>query len=163
RHSMVTDGHPGASLRRGLNWNRFLAAGFLTLSALDLLVTRYLLTTPGACFYEANPLAERILKSAGWWGLALFKVACAATGVGASALLAPRRPWAARAVLAGAVPVVFLVVGYSLCLAGASDRSAITAAQKRHQMLELQDRDRLAYQEKLSQVAGEVLERRQTL
>jgi hypothetical protein len=149
--------------RRATNWNALLVAGFLTLSALDLLLTWHLLTTPGTCFYEANPVAERILRVAGWWGLGLFKLACAGTVVGASALLARRRPWLARAVLAGAVPVVCLVVGYSLCLAGGPDRREMVAAHQRQSELEQRRQDQLAYQEKVSQLAREVLARQRTL
>jgi hypothetical protein len=161
---MALVGSPAAPGRRaGVNWNALLVAGFLTVSALDLLLTWCLLTTPGACFYEANPLAEHILKAAGWWGLGLFKLACAGTVVGVSALLARRRPWAARAVLAVAVPVGCLVVGYSLTLAGGSDRRAIVAAHERQSQLDQQKRDQLVFQEKVTQVAREVLARQHTL
>jgi hypothetical protein len=83
--------------RAGVSWNALLFGCFLTVSALDLLLTWRLLTTPGAYFYEANPVAEHILRTAGWWGLGLFKLACVGTVVGVSALLARRRPWVARA------------------------------------------------------------------
>jgi hypothetical protein len=161
---MALAGSPAAPARRvGVNWNTLLIAGFLTLSALDLLLTWRLLTTPGAYFYEANPLAERILKTAGWWGLGLFKLACAGTVVGVSALLARRRPWVARAILAVAVPVVCTVVGYSLALACGTERREIVAALERRSDLEKQERDRLVYQEKVVQAAREVLTRQRTL
>jgi hypothetical protein len=146
-----------------VNWNALLVGCFLTASALDLLLTWRLLTTPGACFYEANPLAGHILRTAGWGGLGLFKLACVGTVVGASALLARRRPRAARAVLAVAVPVVCLVVGYSLALAGGSDRREIEAALEKQSELERQKHDQLSFQEKVSQVAREVLARQRTL
>jgi hypothetical protein len=161
---MASDGCiAGPVHRSGLNWNALLVAGFLTLSALDLLLTRQLLTTPGTCFYEANPVAARILRTAGWWGLGLFKLACAGTVVGVYVVLARRRPWLARAVLAGAVPVVCLVVGYSLFLAGGSDRRAIVEAHERQRELDHRKRDRLVYQGKLDQAAREVLARQQSL
>jgi hypothetical protein len=161
---MATDGCITVPVRRaGVNWNALLVVGFLTVSALDLLLTWRLLTTPGDCFYEANPLAQHILKTTGWWGLGLFKLACAGTVVGVSAVLARRRPWAARAVLALAVPVVCLVVGYSLALAGGSERRAILAAHERQSRLDQQKRDQLGFQEKVSQVARQVLARQRTL
>jgi hypothetical protein len=146
-----------------VNWNALLVGCFLTVSALDLLLSWRLLTTPGASFYEANPLAEHILRTAGWWGLGLFKLACVGTVVGVSALLARRRPWVARAVLAVAVPVVCLVVGYSLALAGGSDRREIAAALERQSELDQQKHDQLRFQEKATQVAREALARQRTL
>jgi hypothetical protein len=161
---MALVGSPAARVRHaGVNWNALLVAGFLTVSALDLLLTWCLLTTPGACFYEANPLAEHILKTAGWWGLGLFKLACAGTVVGVSALLARRRPWAARAVLAVAVPVMCLVVGYSLALAAGSERREIVAAHERQSALDQQKQDQLVFQEKVTQLARAVLARQRTL
>jgi hypothetical protein len=144
-------------------WNAVLVGCFLTVSALDLLLTWRLLTTPGASFYKANPLAERILRTAGWWGLGLFKLACVGTVVGVSALLARRRPWVARAVLAVAVPVVCLVVVYSLALAGGSGRREIAAALERQSELDQQKHDQFRFQEKVTQVAREVLARQRTL
>jgi hypothetical protein len=146
-----------------VNCNALLVGCFLIASALDLLLTWRLLTTPGAYFYEANPLAEHILRTAGWWGLGLFKLACVGTVVGVSALLARRRPWVARAALAVAVQVVCTVVGYSLALACGPERREIFAAHERQSDLEKQEQDRLLYQEKVVQAAREVLTRQRTL
>jgi hypothetical protein len=161
---MAVDGGPVYPVRHArVNWITVLAAGFLTLSTLDLLLTWHLLSTPGTGFYEANPVAGRILELAGWWGLGLFKLACTGTVVGVSAILARRRPWVARAVLAVAVPVVCLVVGYSLALAGGSDRRAIVAAVERQSDLDQKKQDQLAYREKVAQAAREILARQHTL
>src|SRR5690348_9681039 len=83
----------------------FLAVTFIGLSVLDLVLTWRLLQTPGACFYEANPVASSILEWGGWWGLGLYKLACAATVLGVIALLARWRPRLSRLLLAAACPV----------------------------------------------------------
>jgi hypothetical protein len=146
-----------------LNWNRVLAIGFLALSALDLLLTWLLLKTPGTCFYEANPLAGFILDVAGWWGLGLFKLACAGTVVGASALLVGRHPGLARGVLAVACPVLCLVVGYSLRLTISPERHQLLAVQEQANSLGQMRVERVAYQNKLTQLAYDVILGRRTL
>jgi hypothetical protein len=146
-----------------LSWNRVLAAGFLALSALDLGLTWLLLKTPGTCFYEANPLAGFILNVAGWWGLGLFKLACAGTVLGASALLVSRHPAMARGVLAVACPVLCLVVGYSLRLTGSPDRHRLLAIQEQSDLLGQMRTERVVYQNKLTQLAYDVVLRRRPL
>ncbi len=162
---MATDSFTAESPRRTLlSWNQILAAGFLTVSALDLMLTWRLLAQPASCFYEANPLAQYVLAVSGWWGLTLFKVACAGTVVGVSALLARRHPRAARALLVGAVPVVCLVVGYSLCLiAVSSERNELAEAHQRSVDLEYRNRDQKVYARKLAQGARAILANQQTV
>ena len=149
--------------RPALNWTYFLAAGFLALSALDLLFTWQLIGTPGTCFYEANPVAGYVLAQAGWWGLGLYKLVCAGTVLGVSALLVARRPWLARGVLAVACPILCLVVGYSACLAHSPERRQLLAAQEQAEGLNQLRRERLAYQGLLRGVAHAVLRRQRTL
>jgi hypothetical protein len=126
-------------------------------------LTRLLLTTPGGCFYETNPVARFILNASGWWGLALFKIGCAGTVLGVSAWLARRRPQAARGVLAVACPVMGLVVGYSLWLASGPERRTLLGIAEERQMLEQKARDREEYRRKLHQLARAVLGQTQAL
>src|SRR5262245_31391139 len=113
----------------------FLAVTFLGLSALDLLLTWRLLQTPGGCFYDANPVASSVLEWGGWWGLGLFKLACAGTVLGAIALLARWRPRMARLLLTAACPLMALVVGYSLWLVGGADRRDLMAVYEQGDMV----------------------------
>jgi hypothetical protein len=66
-------------------------------------------------------------------------------------------------VLAVAVPVVCLVVGYSLALAGGSEGREIAAALEKQSELDLKKHDQLRFREKVTQVAREVLARQRTL
>ena len=151
------------SNRPAFTWNCLLATGFLVLSALDLLFTWQLIGTPGTCFFEANPVAGYVLAWAGWWGLGLYKLLCAVTVLGVSALLVARRPWLARGLLAVACPILCLVVGYSACLARSPERRQLLAAHQQAGELNQECRERVEYQELLSRVAHEVLRRQRTL
>ncbi len=141
----------------------FLAVTFIGLSVLDLVLTWRLLQTPGACFYEANPVASSILEWGGWWGLGLYKLACAATVLGVIALLARWRPRLSRLLLAAACPVMALVVGYSLWLVSGEERQELLAAHERGDLVDQKVREHQEYQQRLSRLARAVTEQRLTL
>jgi hypothetical protein len=140
-----------------------LAVTFLGLSVLDLVLTWRLLQTPGACFYEANPVASSILEWGGWWGLGLYKLGCAGTVLGVIALLARWRPRLSRVLLTAACPLLALVVGYSVVLASGEDRRELMAAYELGDAVDQMFREHRAYQQKLSQFARAVTERQLTL
>ncbi|MCC6419748.1 MAG: hypothetical protein IT429_16060 [Gemmataceae bacterium] len=128
---------------------------FAGLSALDMLLTWWLLETPGDCFYEANPLAGWVLKGYGWAGMGLFKLACAGSVLGAIVFLRRHRPTAARRVLALGCPVLGLVVGYSvfLLLANRADCRDLHKAHDRTADLTVQFHERENYKNRLYQMA----------
>jgi hypothetical protein len=90
---------------------------FLVLSAADMLLTLWLLSSKAGRVYESNPVANWWLEAFGWAGLAGFKAATMLLAGAAVAVLARRRPRAARGVLTFGCAALALVVGYSSALA----------------------------------------------
>src|SRR5262245_12137693 len=144
---------------------RALVAVFLALSALDLLLTWQLLETPGACFYEANPVAGWVLGVGGWWGLVLFKAGCAAAVLSVVTLLARGRPVVARRLLACGCPVLGLVVGYSafLMVANGSERRDLHEAAERARELEVTFAHQREFKARLYRLGRAVAFRQMTL
>ena len=92
---------------------------FLLLSVVDLLLTGWLLVGEGP-FFEANPLAAWCLQRFGWGGLAGLKAASLLLTAAGIAVLARRRPWIARGILAVGCLAVALVVFQGASLVTAS-------------------------------------------
>ncbi len=86
---------------------------FLVLSAADLILTTWLLTTSGAWVYEANPVAGWFLKNLDWPGFVGFKLATVAAVLVCVGLIAPRRPRLAGTILTLGCGTLALVLAYS--------------------------------------------------
>jgi hypothetical protein len=94
-----------------------LAVGaFALLSAMDFVLTRYLLQDSGGA-YEANPVANWLLQRHGWSGLAAFKIAIGALVAGVAAFVYGYRPRAASRLLIFGCAALTVVVAYSGALA----------------------------------------------
>lgn len=143
------------TVQRGSYTRSILIALFVGLSVTDLYLTWQLIETPGRVFYEANPVAARILQKFGWWGLAAYKFACAGTMLGAAILLARWNRRAARRVLFLACACVGVVVGYSglLFLTHARGRQELLAQQARGEAIEQASRVRRQYKNRLRHLA----------
>lgn len=89
---------------------------FAGLSAVDYAQTYALIRHGDAKVYEANPVAAAWLDGYGWQGLALFKAGSILLFIGATALLAYRRPRVGMAVIGGACLVLLLVTVRSRAL-----------------------------------------------
>jgi hypothetical protein len=89
---------------------------FLVLSAADLGLTWYLLSSSEGRVYESNPVADWWLARCGWFGLAAFKVAMASIFLGLTILVTFCNPRAGGRLAGFACGVVAVVVGYSLYL-----------------------------------------------
>jgi Domain of unknown function (DUF5658) len=103
------------------NW---LMGLFVLLSALDLLLTGWLLSSRPGEVYESNPVARWWLARHGWPGLAAYKAATVALFAAALALLYRRRPAVARRVLQVGCLTVAAVVAYSGALAATVPHAA---------------------------------------
>ena len=89
---------------------------FTLLSLADLGLTYWLLEHSRGGFYESNPVAQQILTSLGWIGLALFKAGIVALVLGLLVIVARRSPAAARRGLIIGCLLVGTVVAYSASL-----------------------------------------------
>lgn len=97
-----------------------LAACLVVLQAADFCLT-WLLLASGlrSDVYEANPLALRILREHGWFGLAVFKGGCSLIAMTAALAVSRSRPAAALRLLVVLCLVMAGVVGYSGVLVAA--------------------------------------------
>ncbi|MCI0462812.1 MAG: DUF5658 family protein [Gemmataceae bacterium] len=145
---------PGLS-RSGTGGLGPLAVAFVVLTLLDLLLTAILLRTPGECFYEANPLADWILREGGWLGMSLYKLACAGMVLAVVGLLAHRHARAARRVLLVGCPLLAVVVGYSVYLLSANwaEWQQLHQAQAQSEQLEASFEGQRAYKQKVRALA----------
>jgi hypothetical protein len=91
---------------------------FFLLSAVDLVLTWWLLQGGDDQVYEGNPLANWWLTRYGWPGLTAFKVGVVLLVLGLSGVIASYRPRLAGLVLTFACTVLAAVVAYSSSLAG---------------------------------------------
>lgn len=82
---------------------------FAGLSTVDYVQTYALIRHADATMYEANPVAAAWLDGYGWRGLAIFKAGSIALFIGATAILAYRRPRVGIAVIGAACLVLLLV------------------------------------------------------
>jgi hypothetical protein len=91
---------------------------FALLSAADFALTWWLIETPDAQTYEANPVAAWWLARFGWHGLACFKAAAACLVLALATVIARRRPLVASRLLRLGCLCLAAVVAYSTALAG---------------------------------------------
>jgi hypothetical protein len=82
---------------------------FVGLSGVDFAQTYALIRHSDAAVYEANPVAAAWLDGYGWRGLAIFKAGTILLFLGATAILAYRRPRVGIAVIGVACLVLLLV------------------------------------------------------
>jgi hypothetical protein len=101
---------------------------FTALSLGDWVLTWLLVGQGPATVYEANPLAGWWLATAGWSGLALFKLLTVLLAGGLCLAIARRSPRAAGRLLSFACAVLAAVVLYSCSLAGYARLEAAAAA-----------------------------------
>jgi hypothetical protein len=104
---------------------------FLSLSALDLALTLWLLAHFGGPVYETNPVAAWCLDEFGWLGLVAFKAAMVLFIFGLIAVVSAHRPRTGARVLSFGCAALLAVVGYSAGLCWAVPRSAAAAAEQR--------------------------------
>lgn len=103
-----------ANLRRKIS---LLGIGaFILLSLADLALTKLLLEEGDFMIYEANPLANFILKSQGWLGLVLFKLGAILMISVIICLVGYFRPATAKRLLTFACLLMSAVVAYSTFL-----------------------------------------------
>lgn len=89
---------------------------FILLSLADLALTKLLVEQSGFMIYEANPLAELILKSHGWAGLTLFKLGAVLLISTIICYIGYFRPNTAKRLLTFACLIMSVVVAYSTFL-----------------------------------------------
>jgi hypothetical protein len=144
---------------------RLLAVAFVALTLLDLVLTAVLLRTPGECFYEANPLADWVLREGGWLGMSLYKFGCAGMVLAVVGLLVRRHARAARRVLLVGCPILAVVVGYSVYLLGANwgEWQDLHTAQAKAEHLQASFEGQRAYKQKVRKLAEDVATRRLSL
>ncbi len=146
---------------------RLLLGLFVALSAVDFLLTWYLLEHRGGSFYESNPVARWFLVRFGWVGLAGFKTAVVLVVGGTVLLLNRRRPRTANRLLRFACLATGLVVLYSFFLlnrASAGSRIHDDASiQTTSQQLDVKLRHSHQYQLLHAQLSDDLVAGRCTL
>lgn len=140
---------------------------FLALSAADLALTWHLLCGTADTVHEANPVANWMLESWGWGGLAVFKAVMALVVVGLAFGVERRRTAAGGFVLLVGCTILTAVVAYStaLSIAFATRSEGLLDAELAH-VLRQQDTidDRIdaeqSYRVELARLARELAEER---
>jgi hypothetical protein len=135
---------------------------FAALSVADLFMTWKLVHASDGEVYESNPVADAWLATYGWVGLTVYK-ALAVLLVAMSALyVSLHRPRVGGRLLAFACLATGVVVGYSVCLALAEERSPELAADK-SLALDREIAKHRSYQTMLAQLASDLIEQRSSL
>jgi hypothetical protein len=153
----------------GSRWNRILIAGFVVLSALDLLLTWRLVEGTGGLVYEANPLASNILGEHGWSGLSVFKLICVGIFITAGLIVLRARPRTGKLLFGGASCGMLGVVGYSLLLMIAQpwrdgmSEHLIATERLRGDSLRQELHESKSYAAKLDALVEDLVARQQTL
>lgn len=97
--------------------DRFRLRLFLVLSAIDLLMTMWLLHHPSEAVYEANPVAAWVLARQGWLGMVVYKAIAVVLAVSLLVITARFRPHVADRLLTFSCVALLAVVSYSAVLA----------------------------------------------
>lgn len=138
---------------------------FLILNLLDLALTRVLVFPGNIYLREFNPVANWLLLSWGWLGLAGFKLGAVAVATSLFPIIARHRPRMATVVLNGGCCVVGAVVLYSGYLVGSNSESLLDLRRSEQLRFHLEQTAAKCHHDSLllDDMAGDLAEGRCTL